>query len=474
MTKSLPPTLEATPTALQELGGEAPHVVTHGDVRRSMLMLALPALGEQMLNTLVGLVDTYLAGRISVAATAAIGLAAYISWLVSLLVMLVGTGTTALVARNVGAGTADEANRLANQSLTLSLVLGLFQIVLIYTIAPWVAAAQNMTGETYTVAVDYLRIDVIGYLPMSITLVGCAALRGAGDMRTPMLLFAVINGVNVVASYSLVYGVGPIPSLGVNGIVIGTVIARTTGGLLIAWLLLRGQSGLRVRLGWMRVHAQRMWRILRIGLPAGADGAAMWVGHFCFLMIIARLKPEVLSEVYYAAHIVGIRVEALTYLPAMAWSAAAATMVGQALGAKDERRARRSGHEAVLQCGLLSVGIATFYFTCAEWIFQVMHKEPMVWAAGVQPFRILAVLQPLLVVAIVYIGALRGAGDTRFPLIITLFGTLVIRLSLAYTFGVVLELGLLGAWMGMFADMIWRSLLAAWRYRTGRWAQVRV
>lgn len=448
--------------------------VTAGPVRRTLLFLALPVLAEQVLNTLVGLVDTYLAGRISPTATSAIGLAAYVGWLASLLLMLIGTGTTALVARYEGSGDHDRANHFANQSMTLAGILGVIVFCLMFTLAPWFATYCRMTGESFDIAVTYLRVDAVGHMLMGPTLVGCAALRGVGNMRTPMMVFVVINVVNVIASCSLVYGWGPLPTLGVNGIVGGTVIARIIGAVILLAILYAGSAGVKLRRDELPIMWESTKRILRIGIPAAADGAIIWSGHFMFLAIISRLADPPLGEIYFATHIIAMRVEAFVYLPAVAWAAATATMIGQSLGARNPRRAIRVGHEGVLQCGLLSVGIATCFFVGSRFIFEQMSADPMVQAAGVRPLRILAMLQPFLVASIVYVGALRGAGDTRFPLLITIVGAVFIRVPVGYYFGIVEQWGLLGAWMGMFADMLWRAGAASLRYARGAWTRTRV
>jgi Na+-driven multidrug efflux pump len=289
-----------------------------------------------------------------------------------------------------------------------------------------------------------------------------------------MTIFAVINGCNVVASLVLVYGFGPVPAFGVHGIVGGTVAARTIGAMLTVLLLLRGRSGLKLVARALPISWQRTKRILRIGMPAAADGAVMWTGHFLFLRIIANLAANPLGQAYFAAHIIAIRVEAFTYLPATAWAAATATMIGQALGAEDPRRARRAGHEGVLQCALLSILIAAVFFFGAGTIYQLMSTDVLVRSQGIGAFRVLALLQPLLVMSIVYIGGIRGAGDTRFPLLITLTGILVFRLPLGYLFGVVLNGGLLGAWTGMFCDMIWRAIAATAGFVRGKWLTTKV
>lgn len=448
--------------------------ITSGPIGWTLFVLAMPVLAEQLLNTLVGLVDTYLAGRISATATSAVGLAAYVSWLASMLMMLIGTGATALVARYEGRGEHDKANHFANQSLTLGWVMGVAIFVLIYELAPWFAQYCRMTGDAYFITVYFLRMDAIGHLAMGITIVGCAVLRGVGNMRTPMTVYSVINAVNVLATCGCVYGWGPIPAMGVDGIVTGTVIARFVGGILVVGLLIRGRGGVEISWPDLPLVWKSSWRILRIGLPAAADGAIMWTGHFCFLAIISRLADPPMGESIFAAHVIAMRVEAFSYLPAVAWGAAAATLIGQSLGAGDIRRAVRSGHAGVLQCGLLSLVMASCFFLGSALIFACMSTDAAVHAAGVGPFRFLAMVQPLLIASIVYIASLRGAGDTRFPLLITIIGTIGIRLPVGFYFGIVKQGGLLGAWMGMFADIAWRALAAAWRYSRGNWVRTRV
>ncbi|MEE9296681.1 MAG: MATE family efflux transporter [Phycisphaerae bacterium] len=443
-------------------------------VPRAVFTLAIPVLAEQFLNSLVGITDVYLAGRLSVDATAAIGLAAYVAWLISMLFMLVGTGTTALVARFTGSAQPDRANHFANQSLGLAVAMGLAAVGLVYVLAPVFANLQNMTGTTYDIVVRYLRIDGAAHVFTSVTLIGSAALRGVGDMRTPLKILSVVNIANLIISCTLVFGLGPIPPLGVDGIVIGTVAGRVIGGLLTINVLLKGRSGLKITADSLRPDLASTQRILHIGGPAALDGAVMWSGHFVYLMIIANLAEGHLGQAYYAAHIIGVRIEALTYLPAVAWAAATATIVGQSLGANDPRRAVSAGHQAVLQCSVLAVALVAFYYFGADFIFRIMHKDELVQQVGPPAFRMLAFFQIFLTTSIIYVGALRGAGDTRVPLLITIIGVGFVRLPIGYFFGIVLGKGLIGAWMGMCADMVVRALLAALRFTRAKWIHTRV
>lgn len=464
-------------------GSMRPEILS-GSVRRAVFLLALPVLCEQFLSFLVGFTDTWLSGRIDARATTAIGLGAYVGWLASMLFSLVGTGTTALVSRFWGADQRDDANLVMNRSIALATLLGALVYVFIFVSAPLFAVLLQIEGDSREIVVRYLRVDGFGHLFSSVSLIGAAALRGAGNMRAPMFILGMVSVLNVLISSLLVFGIGPfplvagmileIPSLGIDGIVLGTVAARFIGGVLMIVGLARGLGGLRLNLGELSVRGDLVRRILRIGFPAVVDGGLQWAGHFAFLMIIARLASEGRDSAIFAAHIIGIRVEGITYLPAVAWGVASATMVGQALGAGNRERAVRAGHEAVLQCSLFALVITIAFCVFAQNIFAIMHEDAAVVRIGGPALQLLGYFQIPLVVSIVYVFALRGSGNTRTPMLINLGGVLLIRLPVAYVCGHVLDGGLIGAWMGMFADILFRSVAVLICYWRGDWTKTEV
>lgn len=454
-----------------------------GSVRRTLFKLALPIFLQQILMSMVSFYDTYLSGNlpgdIDSSATSAIGVAAYVGWLVSMMFGLVGAGTTALVSRHWGAGEQEQANETTNCSFVLALMMGTISYVFIVTTAPLFAHGLDLDEVTARIAIDYLRLDAIGLFFTAISAVSAAALRGKGDTITPMFIFGWVSIMNMISSYAFVYGIGPwplfgiesqlTPALGVNGIVYGTIVARVSGGLMIIVWLISGKSGLRLQKKYFKLNIDLTRRLTRIGVPAAVDGMVMWSCHFLFLKVISNLSVGAEKTAMFATHVIGIRLESITYMPAFAWGMAAATMVGQALGARNSKRAVRAGHEAALQCGLLGAAITVVFFFGADFLFRNMHQDPLVWAIGPPPFRMVALFQIPLIISIVYISALRGAGDTRFPLLITLVSGFLVRLPAAYIFGIVFDGGLWGAWFGMSADMFLRAALAAWRYFGKKW-----
>jgi putative MATE family efflux protein len=463
-----------------EAASQARTIVLTAPLRTTVLRLAWPVFIEQFLIFLVGFTDTFLAGCISKEATTAVGLAAYVGWLASNIFSLVSIGTVAVVSRHWGAAEFAAASQATNRAVSIAVVVGLAVYVLIWFAAPWYAALMQLHGATAEVIVRFLRIDGAGYLFSCVTVAGGASLRATGQMRVPMLVLTCVNVMNVVVSIML-SGVGPaawlpspdwfgIPRLGLDGIAWGTLVARGSGGGLMLAVLASGWFGLRLSVRELSLRGATVRRILRVGIPAGFDGVLRWSGQLGFLMIIARLSDlESERTAIMAAHLIGMQVEAITFLPASAWGLAAATLVGQSLGAKDPERARCGGHEAVRQSGVLALLLTALFYFGAGTIYEWMHRDTLVQTLGVGPFRFNALFQLPLVASIVYTLALQGAGETRQPMLVGLLGVFGVRLPLAYLCGIVWQGGLLGGWIGMCSDNTVRALLVTWIFHRGRW-----
>lgn len=470
----------ATPAIVCDEPASAPRSGTlsrpllEGPIRSAVFWLSLPILGEQILNAAIAWNDTFLAGRISAPATGAVGFASYVSWLMTMLFAMVSIGATAIVSRAIGAGNQREASHATNQAFVLAMLVGITGTVVISLIAPGFAYLLNLRGETAAIAVQYLRIDAIGYAGASMSFALAACLRGAGDTRTPLKILGAVNVMNFAFSWVLTFGIGPWSGIGVAGIAWGTTIARWLGAIGFAVLLQR--RGLAVRLAPNQMSPDRtmIWRMIRVGAPASLDGLLSFSGHFIFMSIVNRVPSEFPTEVIYAAHIVGIRIESLSYLPANAYMHAASTLVGQNLGAHQPGRARLATNEAVKQTLVMMILATAALFFGAEAMYRLLSSDPDVWRCGVPALKALALFQIVLGPLIVYIGALRGAGDTRVPILITFAGMAFLRIPGALIGGFVLKWGLLGAWLGMFADLTVRSVLMWLRFRSGKWEKIRV
>jgi putative MATE family efflux protein len=452
---------------------------------RPMLWLTLPVLVEQVLHLLVGLVDMWLTGKFlpGEAYMAAMTLMIYALWLVGNVFGFVALGSTALTARFVGAGHRAMANRVMNQSMTSGLIWSAVLIGIAMPLAGYFPMVMGLDGLAAKAAHQYLVIELCVLPAVMVERVAVACLRGAGDMVSGLVVMAVVNVINMVVSYSLCSGVGPLPVMGWTGIALGTAIGHCCGAAILVSLLVGGRAGFHLRLEAMQPDFDLIRRILRIGIPGGIDVILVSLCHLVYLRIVLSL-----GDVAAAAHGVAIQVEALGYMPGGAFQISAATMAGQYLGAKDLVRAR---HSVVLACavatGIMVVAGAIFYVAAAPLaMFFRGGKYDAVVPLAAHLLRIVAFAMPPLAILMVLIGALRGAGDTRWPLVLNVLGLLVIRVPLAallaystinLPWGGVINgagLGVVGAWYGVAVDIVVRCVLLIARFRHDAWQRIEV
>jgi putative MATE family efflux protein len=448
-----------------------------GSIVRQVLWLAGPVLVEQALLYLVGLSDTLLTGRyLSEEHLAAVTVATYLLWFLGSVMTIISVGATALVARFSGAGQPSSANRTCQQAVGLSLILGTAALILGQLVAPNLIRTLNLEGESARSATMFLRVVLLVTPLLACTTAGVACLRGVGDTRTGMWVMILVNAVNVALSWSLVRGVGPIPKMGFAGIAIGTATGEAVGGLAVLVVLTLGRSGLRLGVAGVWPAWGEAWRILRISLPAAGESLTNVFCQLWFLGLINRL-----GSTATAAHGVAIRCEALAFLTVTAFSIAASTLTGQYLGAGRPDLASRAAKTAWAIGVALLVSVGILIYIEAEAMFGLFlgGKQPKVVLEGVPVLRIVAFALPFLATLNVLNGALRGAGDTRWPWLIVLVGYLGIRMPLTYwlTWPVLeggLGLGLRGAWLAMFFDLAVRGILVAARFLNGGWKTARV
>jgi putative MATE family efflux protein len=290
-------------------------------------------------------------------------------------------------------------------------------------------------------------------------------------MVTGLVTMIAVNAVNIGVSWSLVVGAGPLPELGWDGLAIGTTCGHALGGLIPFTLLVRGRAGLRVERRLLKPDPALARRILRVGLPGGFDVLSLIALQLVFLSIVNQLPVD---EV--AAHGVAIRIESLAYLPGYAFQIAAATLAGQFLGARDYRQAGRSVMVAgATSCTLLSaMGLVLFF--AATPLVQLFLSPEQTGVAAIAPtlLRIVSVAMPPLAIMQVLTGALRGAGDTFWPLVYTILGFVAIRLPIAWLLALEWHWGVAGAWYAMVADMMVRCGLVLFRFAHGGWKRVEV
>lgn len=439
------------------------------------------------MHTLLGFADMAMVGSLGAAAIAAVGLSDMPMMTSMSFFASISVGTTALVARAIGAKKQDEANNVARQSLILSIIMSAIFVVLGLSLAVPIVKLMGAEPDVVPVSASYLRISAWGFPFMVITIVMNGVLRGGGDTKTPMYINGVANIVNIVGNFFLIYQSRtmeiniplfnksislfiPGAGWGVDGAGIATTFSRFVGFIVIMLILIKGGRFVKIdfKERW-KIDTQIIKRIFNIGIPAAIEQFLMRFGQLLFSRIVSSL-----GTVTFAAHRITMTAESLSFNAGFGFALAATTLVGQYLGAEKPKLAEKSGFIAVKMGAILMAIAGVLFFIWPDYFLMIFTRDKEILDMARVCLRIVAISQPFLAAVMGFSGALRGAGDTRRVLVITLTGIWGIRLLFAYVFVVFFKWGLLGAWIAMSLDLIVRGILYFFMFKAGKWKNVKV
>ncbi len=460
----------------------------------AIVLVAAPVLLEQFLAAFVGLVDKVLTGGLPTGATAAldgVGIGAYVGWFIGISLSALGIGGLAIISRSLGKGDVRSAELGLGQATTFSVIWGVILAFALHAAAPLLAKIGGLSPEAAEACTVYVRRIALGLPFASLTMVGIMSLHGAGEAVRPFFIMLVVNIVNIVVSWQLsgsvvaVFGRSFASSgaMGVEGIATGTVISRIVGAVLVFALIVHGVQDLRLRRWALRPDSEMLRRIIRVGLPAFGDGMAMWVGNILVVGIVGMIAAQQALELglvsgtqdgLIGAHIIGVQWEAFSFLPGFALGTAAATLVGQYLGAGNREMATR----AIWACTAVAavfMGAAGFGFIFGgEFLTRQISRDPLHLEIAPELLRICGFVQVFFAMAMVIREAIKGAGDTRWALWINLIGTYGIRVPFSYWIGYKAGGGLVGVWWVLCLEIVVRALLFLVRLLHGGWKRIEV
>ena len=459
----------APPSSGETLHGTAAGSQRAGTELPSLFQLAFPSILANLLYSLVAIVQTKFVGTLGPEALAAIGVGQRVFFALQAVLMAVSAGTTALVARAWGAEDRLEASRVTAASLVAGGAFALAVTVPGIVAAAPVAAIFGLDAQTTALAAENIRWMSVFNLTFAVNFILGAALRAAGDAWSPLWIGAGVNVLNIPLLYVFVFGHYGFPAMGVAGAAVAGGISFTVGGVIMVAIWL-GQ-GFRVKfVATDCFRVERFARLWHIGYPAGAEVVVFQVGYFVFLLLIGHFY----GTVAFAAYSVGNSMLMVCFVVGFGFSIAGATLAGQHLGAGDPDGAARSGWRAAayaigamgslgLVVALNAPALATFF----------LGDEPETVALTIKMAVIMAITMPLMAIDFAIGGALRGAGDTRFPMVATFVSLLAARCVLAAVFTL---LGWSVVWIYgvMIVECALKSGMLIARFRSGRWKSIAV
>ncbi|MGA7871230.1 MAG: MATE family efflux transporter [Candidatus Binatus sp.] len=437
-------------------------------IRFEVWALAWPVILSFGLDSILGLASMLMVGRLGADAVGAVGLATQILGAVRAGIAAVGTGTVALVARYIGANDRDSAEHVLKQSVVFGVLVSTVIAIPVIMFAHPLMGLFQVRGEMADMGARYLQVVMLSEPFQGIFLMCAAALRGAGDTRTPLWIGGIIDVLAIFLNYVLIFGKLGCPALGVDGSAVATLLAIAFGGVLFFYAL--SIEGMVLNLRW-----QRLWpdfglgrRILSVGNPAAIEQLLIQFGFVAYVGFVARYGAKEI-----AAYFIGVRILSLSFLPGFGFSAASATLVGQGLGARDPKFSRKAGWESTGMAIVLMTALGVVFIVFAHWIAALFIDDKQVIEYTVQFMYALAAAQPLMAIDWTITGALRGAGDSQFPLYGSLAGFYGMRLFLTiliwYHSGSIIYI-----WWSLLADYVVRSMVKVWRFQTGHWETIEV
>jgi len=425
-------------------------------IRRNVAALSMPVLLSSLFQRLVSIVDIFMVGGLGAAAIAATGLGQLLIFVVMTVFWGLSTGATVVIAHLWGAGKQPDARRAAFASFLFCAVMAVAATLLGMFFGRDVAVFMGAGNDVLDYASEYIRLVFLYFAFTAGLNILSAIMHGTGNTRTPMNAILLVNFLHVVIAYPLIYGKFGFPRYGVIGAAYAINISEAVG---FTYLLVQALRLKYLKIG--RPDLEQLRKVLAIGYPVALERIAQQSGQLLYSKFIIGFGTAA-----YAAHQIGLSIESLSFMPGAGMGIAAATLMGQALGAGKLRRAHMSHTEALRLAVIVMACMALLFFTIPHQLIGLFTSDPQVVEKGSVFLRLVAFAQVPLAISFVYAGSLRGTGDTHYVFLVTLVAMWGIRVLLAYIAAVPLHLSLYAVWSVFLIDWFFRAAAFAWRYRS--------
>ncbi len=434
-------------------------------LRARIFKTSWPAMMEMIMYMVIGLVDVAVVGRLGAVPLAAVGLGAEIFFAVILFVEALAIGSAILVAQAKGAGKFERASQVAGHTFLLSIILGIVVATLGISCSPTILGFFSVEADVYRRALDYLLIT-FSVSPLALGLyMANSVFRGLGRTDIPMIIALVVNIVNVIGDFALVYGLWVFPRMEVAGAAVATSVAHGVGFILAMLFLFRGKSDLHVNLASIvKINPATYRGIFHLGIPSMAEQFFYTIANLLSIYLIVYVGTTA-----FASHELAITVESVSFMPGFGIAMAATALVGQAVGARDKKALQKAARGSI-EFALVFMSIFTLLFALFPYqVAGIFTNDRNVMAISGSLICIAAFEQAGIALSSVIGGILKGAGDTRTPMIISTLFTWLYRLPFMYLFIRIWEFPIKYVWLLFVSDWFLRASVFIVIYRKKKW-----
>lgn len=443
--------------------------ITEGPIFSTIVRLAWPVVASMFLEFALAITDYFWVGYLGTPQQDAIMTSMVVTWTLFATSAIIITGLTALVSRAVGAKKEADASYVSKQGIIMAIGIGLVFAIVGFSLTPSILKFMKASPRVIDFGIPYLRIFFAGIIIFFVNDALGSVFRASGDTKSPMIAFSAGTILNIFLDPVLIFGWGPFPQMGVTGAALATIISILVSFLIFIMLVWKGRLDFSLS-GWYRTRPDSgtMFKIFKIGIPISLQNIVFIFIYWFIIQIVHHY-----GEVAGAAMGIGNRMESLSYLTTFGLSMAAATLVGQNLGAKQPERAAKCAWGTVWIAVGETFVISILFIAIPGYIARIFTSDPEVISIAIDYLIILGLSQIFMAIEIVLEGAFSGAGNTIPPMAVSIPGS-ISRLPLAYYFCFILDFGINGVWWTLTITSFFKAAILFFWFKRGNWKEKKV